>query len=169
MRTCEAECGITWWTWVNYWWTRDQDKQGLGQQQLLNVLRAYSIFNAEVGYCKDPRWPKKSGAGQPRKKCQEQKAQLRNMFFGVVFGVSWETNVNPSWPCSSWIYHNHDLYSITMDLHPATRILFFLTELGSIWKPQAKAWVLFAEFCWCTWVKMTSGRHGLVQATAIQH
>ena len=32
-----------------------QDKQGLGQQQLLNVLRAYSIFNAEVGYCKDPR------------------------------------------------------------------------------------------------------------------
>ncbi|CAK9006393.1 unnamed protein product [Durusdinium trenchii] len=28
-----------------------RDKQGLGQQQLLNVLRAYSIFNAEVGYC----------------------------------------------------------------------------------------------------------------------
>ncbi|CAE7784161.1 EVI5 [Symbiodinium pilosum] len=28
-----------------------RDKQGLGQQQLLNVLRAYSVFNAEVGYC----------------------------------------------------------------------------------------------------------------------
>lgn len=27
------------------------DKQGLGQQQLWNVLRAYSVFNAEVGYC----------------------------------------------------------------------------------------------------------------------
>jgi len=32
-----------------------KDKQGLGQQQLLNVLRAYSIFNAEVGYCKGLR------------------------------------------------------------------------------------------------------------------
>eukprot|EP00927_Polykrikos_kofoidii_P077925 TRINITY_DN74809_c0_g1_i1.p1 TRINITY_DN74809_c0_g1~~TRINITY_DN74809_c0_g1_i1.p1 ORF type:complete len:407 (-),score=54.21 TRINITY_DN74809_c0_g1_i1:96-1271(-) len=28
-----------------------RDRQGLGQQQLLNVLRAYSVFNAEVGYC----------------------------------------------------------------------------------------------------------------------
>ncbi|CAK0890689.1 unnamed protein product [Prorocentrum cordatum] len=28
-----------------------RDKQGLGQRQLLNVLRAYSVFNAEVGYC----------------------------------------------------------------------------------------------------------------------
>mmetsp|Transcript_19197 Transcript_19197/g.60393 ORF Transcript_19197/g.60393 Transcript_19197/m.60393 type:complete len:329 (+) Transcript_19197:93-1079(+) len=28
-----------------------RDKQGLGQQQLMNVLRAYSVFNAEVGYC----------------------------------------------------------------------------------------------------------------------
>jgi len=28
-----------------------RNKQGLGQQQLLNVLRAYSVFNAEVGYC----------------------------------------------------------------------------------------------------------------------
>jgi len=28
-----------------------RDKQGLGQQQLLNVLRAYSVFNPEVGYC----------------------------------------------------------------------------------------------------------------------
>eukprot|EP00931_Biecheleriopsis_adriatica_P080713 TRINITY_DN54058_c0_g1_i1.p1 TRINITY_DN54058_c0_g1~~TRINITY_DN54058_c0_g1_i1.p1 ORF type:complete len:349 (+),score=74.37 TRINITY_DN54058_c0_g1_i1:140-1048(+) len=28
-----------------------RDKQGLGQHQLLNVLRAYSVFNPEVGYC----------------------------------------------------------------------------------------------------------------------
>merc|ERR1719235_1049723 len=28
-----------------------RDRQGLGQQQLLNVLRAYSVFNPEVGYC----------------------------------------------------------------------------------------------------------------------
>merc|ERR1719367_2619383 len=28
-----------------------RDKHGLGQVQLLNVLRAYSVFNAEVGYC----------------------------------------------------------------------------------------------------------------------
>mmetsp|Transcript_90658 Transcript_90658/g.261227 ORF Transcript_90658/g.261227 Transcript_90658/m.261227 type:complete len:339 (+) Transcript_90658:1091-2107(+) len=28
-----------------------RDKKGLGQQQLLNVLRAYSVFNPEVGYC----------------------------------------------------------------------------------------------------------------------
>lgn len=28
-----------------------RDRQGLGQQQLLSVLRAYSVFNAEVGYC----------------------------------------------------------------------------------------------------------------------
>ncbi|CAD7963533.1 unnamed protein product [Amoebophrya sp. A120] len=27
------------------------DRQGVGQQQLLHVLRAYSIFNPEVGYC----------------------------------------------------------------------------------------------------------------------
>merc|ERR1712050_125068 len=28
-----------------------RDAKGLGQEQLLNVLRAYSVFNAEVGYC----------------------------------------------------------------------------------------------------------------------
>merc|ERR1719213_1345539 len=28
-----------------------RDKQGLGQQELLSVLRAYSVFNDEVGYC----------------------------------------------------------------------------------------------------------------------
>lgn len=28
-----------------------RDRQGLGQMQLLNVLRAYSVFNPEVGYC----------------------------------------------------------------------------------------------------------------------
>eukprot|EP00812_Abedinium_dasypus_P001528 NODE_1185_length_1216_cov_44.881137.p2 GENE.NODE_1185_length_1216_cov_44.881137~~NODE_1185_length_1216_cov_44.881137.p2 ORF type:complete len:289 (-),score=122.21 NODE_1185_length_1216_cov_44.881137:332-1198(-) len=28
-----------------------RDRRGLGQQQLLNVLRAYSVFNPEVGYC----------------------------------------------------------------------------------------------------------------------
>merc|ERR1712217_905054 len=28
-----------------------RDAHGLGQQQLLNVLRAYSVFNSEVGYC----------------------------------------------------------------------------------------------------------------------
>lgn len=28
-----------------------RDRQGLGQQQLLKVLRAYSVFNDEVGYC----------------------------------------------------------------------------------------------------------------------
>lgn len=28
-----------------------RDMQDLGQQQLLSVLRAYSVFNAEVGYC----------------------------------------------------------------------------------------------------------------------
>lgn len=28
-----------------------RDRQGLGQNQLLNVLRAYSVFNPEVGYC----------------------------------------------------------------------------------------------------------------------
>mmetsp|Transcript_28765 Transcript_28765/g.52419 ORF Transcript_28765/g.52419 Transcript_28765/m.52419 type:complete len:356 (+) Transcript_28765:71-1138(+) len=28
-----------------------REKQGLGQEQLYNVLRAYSVFNAEVGYC----------------------------------------------------------------------------------------------------------------------
>jgi len=28
-----------------------RDKKALGQQQLLNVLRAYSVFNEEVGYC----------------------------------------------------------------------------------------------------------------------
>lgn len=28
-----------------------RDKKALGQQQLFNVLRAYSVFNPEVGYC----------------------------------------------------------------------------------------------------------------------
>lgn len=28
-----------------------KDKQSLGQEQLFQVLRAYAIFNPEVGYC----------------------------------------------------------------------------------------------------------------------
>ncbi len=129
-----------------------KDKQGLGQQQLLNVLRAYSIFNAEVGYCKGLRKPPVTNANQE----YAQESTPTNTAMTTT-----TTKPPPS--------RNAHTFETDAKTHSRTnywdRIKWYELHLCKMCKAlpcdklwtlwfEVKVWVSFVVFCWCTWVKM---------------